>query len=60
MISEIARRPPQTVCTPPFRSILRTIVPFSEIAEWNSARQVRLVRLVLDDPFDVVIYWQTR
>jgi hypothetical protein len=39
MISEIARRPPQTVCTPPFTLILRTIVPFSEIAEWNSARQ---------------------
>jgi hypothetical protein len=57
MISETARRSPQTVCTPPFPSILRTVVPFSEIAEWNSARQVRLV---LDDPFDVVIHWQTR
>ena len=53
MISEIARRPPQTVCTPQFLSILRTIVLVSEIVEWNSARQVRLV---LDHPFDVVIH----
>ncbi|KAF9253889.1 hypothetical protein DTO027I6_2893 [Penicillium roqueforti] len=39
IISEIARRPPQTIYTPQFLSILRTIVLVLEIVEWNSARQ---------------------